>query len=119
MEYERNRLQVGERKDLADMVRWVAHEGETPGYDILSYDLDGSERWIEVKATTGKFPSSVIMTENERRKAVSAPKGRYWLYLVADVFKRPQVTMIQDLPDALGWDGEPPTPLTWHVRLRS
>jgi hypothetical protein len=37
---------------LADRVRWTASEdGDGLGYDVLSYNIDGYERHIEVKTT--------------------------------------------------------------------
>ena len=36
---------------LANRVRWIAAEDTTAGYDILSFEANGEERHIEVKAT--------------------------------------------------------------------
>lgn len=42
------------RTDLAERIRWVSHvDGDGAGYDILSFDTDGSDRLIEVKSTNG------------------------------------------------------------------
>ena len=90
VEHERQRLADVGRTDLSARVRWLADEGERPGYDVLSFNEDGTQRWIEVKATTGKQLSVVDLTEGERRCAVSAPPGRYWLYVITRVFTRPK-----------------------------
>ena len=51
---ERSWLRQHSRPDLADRVRWTARDdGDGPGYDVLSYDLDGHKRYIEVKTTCG------------------------------------------------------------------
>jgi len=54
------------RDDLAEKVRWLADEGARPGYDILSFNSDGSERWVEVKATTTSKMDVVEIRERER-----------------------------------------------------
>jgi hypothetical protein len=64
--YERHRLQAEDRPDLARKVRWVAREdGDGAGYDILSFDLAGGERLIEVKTTLGGRTTPFYLTRNE------------------------------------------------------
>ena len=51
---ERDRLTAAGRKDLANKIVHTSQEiGDGAGYDITSYDLDGSLRHIEVKTTRG------------------------------------------------------------------
>ena len=47
-----------QRPDLAEMIVHEADLGNYPGYDILSYNPDGSRRCIEVKASKGKISES-------------------------------------------------------------
>ena len=73
---------------LDDLVEQVVHEsakGNTPGWDITSFDENREEIFIEVKSTTGKTITSVDLTENEW-KAASKPENRkkYYLYLVTE-----------------------------------
>ncbi len=65
--HERARLlQIG-RRDLADRVEWTSEvRGDGAGYDIRSYDADGSERLIEVKTTNGAALTPFFLSENER-----------------------------------------------------
>lgn len=116
-QYEIKRLEKEGRPDLE--VQWLADQGEKPGYDILSFNADGSERWIEVKTTSGKKLSVVHLTEHEREVASTAPKGKYWIYIVTDVFKpKPKVECIQDPYRTLTWEeGENPRPSTWDLTL--
>ena len=65
---ERDRLKTKGRADLAAKVRWVAKEdGDGAGFDILSFSLEGEERWLEVKTTNGAATTPFWITENERR----------------------------------------------------
>ena len=65
---ECQRLRKAAREDLADGVRWIAQEeGDGAGFDILSFDLQGEKRLLEVKTTTGPSTTPFYLTENERR----------------------------------------------------
>ena len=65
---ERYHLKAKGRADLAARVRWVAKEdGDGAGFDILSFSLEGEERWLEVKTTNGPATTPFWITENERR----------------------------------------------------
>jgi Protein NO VEIN, C-terminal len=54
-----------------ECVQWVSRDNPNANYDILSVDDDGSDLWIEVKATTGRdgrFEWSRAEFELARRK---------------------------------------------------
>jgi Domain of unknown function (DUF3883) len=54
VDVERGKLTTASRPDLARKVRWIAAEdGDGAGYDVLSFDLAGRERLLEVKTTNG------------------------------------------------------------------
>ncbi|MEO6754357.1 MAG: DUF3883 domain-containing protein [Chthoniobacteraceae bacterium] len=79
-EAEQTRLCTAGRADLADAVRIVSADHRL-GYDIASFDADGSPRHIEVKAVGGSGNRmDFYVTENERRKSTELPN--YWFYLV-------------------------------------
>ncbi len=82
-EFEAKRLTDRlDRPDLARRIVWVAQEeGDGAGYDIRSFESDGSPRLIEVKTTgLGKYHAFRV-TPNE--VAVSArERERYHLYRV-------------------------------------
>ncbi|PKK98656.1 MAG: hypothetical protein CVV57_05575 [Tenericutes bacterium HGW-Tenericutes-2] len=79
--YEKEYLIKHNKEDLANRVKWVANEADGFGYDVLSYSLDGKEKYIEVKATIlGKsqsFDISANEIETSRNK-----KNNYWIYRV-------------------------------------
>ena len=95
----------------------MAREGQKPGYDILSWEVDGSERKIEVKSTIFSGFSSITLTENERRTALR-DGPTYCLYLVAGVFKkRPVVEVIPNPAANQDWGPENPVPTQWRLAL--
>jgi hypothetical protein len=64
--HERANLLAGGRTDLADRIRWVSHvDGDGAGYDIHSFEPDGSNRLIEVKTTNGWERTPFHITRNE------------------------------------------------------
>ena len=117
VEHERERLTRAGHPDLADAVRWLADEGKQPGYDVLSFNEDGSERWIEVKSSTGDKVTAVDLTEHERVVAQEAPPERYWLYVITRVFRGARLMAIKDPARTLSWNEENPRPVSWSLRL--
>lgn len=89
MDYERKRLKAAKIRKAPVQ---VSANSDSYGYDILSYNEDGSKRYIEVKATTsGIGPNSFYYTENERQKAVEYGKA-YHIYMVLSVkSKKPKI----------------------------
>ena len=78
---ERKRLIEGNREDLADKVSHVAEKDDSKGFDILSYDINGDERYIEVKATNAPdFRNGFYLSANEKETAESL--DNYYIYIV-------------------------------------
>lgn len=72
--HERAGLIGAGRGDLADQVRWISDlEGDGAGYDILSFEPDGSDRLIEVKTTNGWDRTPFHITRNELAVAQENP----------------------------------------------
>jgi hypothetical protein len=66
LEFERKRVHDSGRRDLAGRIEWTSHvRGDGTGYDIQSFNADGTPRLIEVKTTgLGKyFPFNVTVNE--------------------------------------------------------
>ena len=75
LEFERRRLHDAGQRQLVERIEWTAHvRGDGAGYDIQSFNPDGTPRLIEVKTTgLGKyFPFNV--TANEVRCSESRPR---------------------------------------------
>jgi len=62
---EKNYLTKVGRSDLAEGVHHVASEGDGHGYDIQSFNKDGSKKFIEVKATNSSTGFSFNISKNE------------------------------------------------------
>jgi hypothetical protein len=66
LEAERRRLEQAGRPDLAAQIVHVsAVEGDGAGYDIRSFDLNGSVRHLEVKTTSNGASSAFFVSPNE------------------------------------------------------
>lgn len=75
------------KPELASKVRHVAKEqGDGLGYDILSFDLNGLEKYIEVKTTKGKKNSTFFVTRNELEKS-KLEGEKYFLYRVYEYYE--------------------------------
>lgn len=80
VEFERVRLRGAGRETLADRVEHVARtKGDGLGFDVHSFETDGSDRFIEVKTTAFGRETPFFVTRNElaesRRRA-----ERYHVY---------------------------------------
>jgi hypothetical protein len=85
-EFECQRLMKAGRADLARKVQWTSQElGDGAGYDIRSFELDGTDRLIEVKATRGTrtTPFFVSRTELEMSREASDHWQLYRVYALS------------------------------------
>lgn len=100
-------------------VKWVARDGDTPGWDIRSIDKDGDPRYIEVKSSITSKVSTLVLTRTEL-KAATAQAGKYWIYLVMDVMKtRPTIETIQNPVERISKGELTAVADSWLVDLRS
>jgi hypothetical protein len=76
MQYEKRMLTAKGLLKEAGQVR-AAKDGE--GYDVLSYDAHGIEKYIEVKTTTGGNETAFYLSENERAFMSKNPE-QYSIY---------------------------------------
>jgi hypothetical protein len=84
LQYESDYLIENGRKDLAEMIIHTAKTDDSAGYDIISYELDGQRKYIEVKAT--KLPpgkAQFFISSNEKQKAETLEN--YSIYIVHGV----------------------------------
>jgi hypothetical protein len=81
---ERRRLLEASRGDLVSQIQHVAVKNVAAGYDIVSFEITGERRYIEVKATTRDEAPFFL---SAHAKATAEHLGpRYWIYRVTNVF---------------------------------
>lgn len=82
LNYEADRLVAEGRPDLAEKIEHTSVViGDGTGFDIKSYDSDGSPRFIEVKTTKGGINTDFFLSSNELHFANNNPK-QYVLYRI-------------------------------------
>lgn len=106
LNHEIARLIAADRMDLAKKIEWTSDVyGDGAGYDIKSFEPDGSDRLIEVKATKGGPASDFFVTRTERE--VSMERLEAWrLYRIHTLPVKPRLFVI-------------PPPLEQSVRLEA
>lgn len=66
IEFEQQRLTAAGHPELFQRLDWVSDsQGDGAGFDILSFEEDARERFIEVKTTNGGLGSSFLVSHNE------------------------------------------------------
>ncbi|WP_417605079.1 DUF3883 domain-containing protein [Oceanimonas baumannii] len=91
LDYERQRLEVLGMGSLVGGIEHVADtKGPSAGYDIRSYNSDGTDRFIEVKATKYGKNIPFFVTPNELRFSRDN-SDRYYLYRVFDLKVKPRM----------------------------
>lgn len=118
MDLEINRLKEAGKLNLANKVKRVSLESDSYGYDILSYETDGAEKYIEVKATRSKVgPANFFITANELRTARESEN--YYIYMVYDVIsKTPKVWAIEN-PFNIDNTHTIKTPMSFRVTINA
>ena len=90
MKFEQHRLLKARRENLADRVEHVAKtQGDGIGFDVLSFDADGRERFIEVKTTTFAKETPFFVSSGELRFAEKNAE-RFSLYRLFEFRKAPK-----------------------------
>jgi hypothetical protein len=107
MRIERKRLVDGGRRDLAGRIERKSMDDDTLGYDILSFETDGRERLIEVKATIkGGDPVRFFVSSNEFR--IGKTVSNFFIYLVENAnTEKPRVTIIKNPIDETRFSVQP------------
>lgn len=94
MDYEARRLHEMGAKALAERIEHVSkNKGDGAGYDILSFDGDGRERFIEVKTTAYVAETPFFVTPNEIEFS-GEQADQFHLYRLFSFRKRPQMFVL-------------------------
>ncbi|MDV3503274.1 DUF3883 domain-containing protein [Marinobacter sp. M-5] len=99
MEYEEFRLRSAGKKALADRIEHVSQsQGDGLGYDILSYEISGKERFLEVKTTAFAKETPFYASRNEVLFSEEFQE-QFHLYRLFEFRKSPKLF---SLPGAIG-----------------
>jgi hypothetical protein len=89
--YERSRLKTLGSHKLSDKVEQVSRtKGDGLGFDILSFEPDGRERFVEVKTTAFGKETPFFISRNEADFS-AAFADQFHLYRVFDFRKQPRM----------------------------
>lgn len=89
--YERDRLLRADRPQLSERVEHIARtRGDGLGYDILSFDEHGRDRYIEVKTTAFGMQTPFYVSRNEKDFA-DAMAPQFQLYRLFDFRRQPRL----------------------------
>lgn len=117
LRFERQRLRKAGKAALAKGVDWVSRRAIGKGYDIKSYEADGSPRYIEVKSTAGKG-MTFLMSDYEWRVA-AREKNAYYIYRVVDVDRDPTLKRVVQNPVATEAKKQiERTAVGWKIKLK-
>jgi hypothetical protein len=100
MRYEAQRLHDAGSRTLADRIEHVSKtKGDGAGFDILSFETDGRERFIEVKTTAYIAETPFYVSGNELSFSTEEA-AKYHLYRLFDFRKRPRMFLLDGALDA-------------------
>jgi len=96
LKIEKELLIKANRKDLAEKVYRVSTDDDSLGYDILSFDINGKEKYIEVK-TTSLNNDSLKFFVSLNEYSIGKDKENYFIYFVEIVnLSQPKITIIKN-----------------------
>jgi len=91
IEYEKWRLIEAGKESLADKIEWVSRDlGDGLGYDILSRNNNGTDRFIEVKTTKLSKETPIYLSKTEISFASQKIKD-FFLYRVFNFDTSPKI----------------------------
>lgn len=95
LDYEKWRLIKAGKDGLVDKIEWVSKEkGDGMGFDILSKNNNGTDRYIEVKTTKHSKETPIYLSRNEQLFAALKRKD-FFLYRIFNFAKSPKIFIRQ------------------------
>jgi Holliday junction resolvase-like predicted endonuclease len=105
------------QKQNMSNIRWVANEGEKPGYDISCENQEGVMMYIEVKGTTTSKFSDFIITANEL-KVAEVLKEDFYIYFVTDCLSQtPKVQPVRNPVAKINTNEWSTSPISYSVSI--
>jgi hypothetical protein len=91
IQYEQWRLNREGKSGLVDKIEWISKDkGDGAGFDILSKNSNGTDRYIEVKSTKLSKDTPIYFSKTEFDFSKMHSKD-YWLYRVFNIADRPKM----------------------------
>jgi hypothetical protein len=89
--YEQHRLIKAGKENLANKIEWISKEkGDGMGFDVLSKNVNGTDRYIEVKTTKLSKETPIYLTKTEVSFA-TLQKQNFYLYRVYNFDSKPKI----------------------------
>ncbi|EOH96607.1 hypothetical protein UAY_02975 [Enterococcus moraviensis ATCC BAA-383] len=82
LEYEKERLKTIGLSNKIEDIKQVSKENAAAGYDILSFNEDGTKRYIEVKSTNSEQNTFYLSINELKFSEKDEFKEDYWIYFV-------------------------------------
>lgn len=117
--FEIERLKKAGKNKLAKKIERVSLLSDSYGYDILSFNEDGTQRHIEVKATQSKAgTTSFFLTANELNTAKEEGEA-YYIYMVYEILTgNPKVWILKN-PFHINTPGIKIEPINYRVKINT
>ena len=90
LRYDKWRLIARGKESFAEKVEWIAQNDDGAGFDILSKNDDGSDRYIEVKTTKLTKYTPIFFTGNEYQFSKDN-RPNFHLYRVFNFADKPKL----------------------------
>jgi len=94
LQYERWQLIQAGKEGLADRIEWISKTDDSAGFDILSRNLDGTDKYIEVKTTKLSKDTPIFFSINEYEFSKEHAK-RFNLYRLFNFSNEPKMFIVQ------------------------
>lgn len=116
---EKKHLEEMGKTELANEVKWVSKEDDSLGYDILSFEEGGTEKYIEVKSTnqSENYNANFLISSNQYSKAKKM-KNYYFYIVFSAKGKEPKIWKIKE-PLQYENKGLTLTPISYRVIINT
>ena len=94
VDFEKGSLNNSGHRELAEKVERISQANIAAGFDVLSYEFNGGEKFIEVK-TTALSKLEFFLSSNELDVAKEF-KSRYWIYFLSEIYGVPRLAKIRN-----------------------
>lgn len=113
--FEECRVIQENRPDLVAKIDWISKRlGDGAGYDILSFESNDTERYIEVKTTNGGSLTPFVVSRNELEFSEEVGE-RFCLYRLFDFSHAPKIFILRgSLSESLALEA-----MDYRARLKS